>query len=463
MISKSLIQLPKAFKEILGREIDSDLVVSTDTRNIADENAFICLYGENFDAHSMLENIVEHSSIKVIIAEKKRTFPEVLRLLVEDHKITFVLVEDIFVYIRELASECVKHWKVDHKKIIGLTGSAGKTSSKEALFHILNSVFPGKVLATKGNLNNHIGVPLTLFRLTEEHDFAIVEMGTNAPSEIRLLAETALPDTGLITNVGAAHLERLIDLEGVFKEKSSLYHVINETTEGNGIVILPSDDIYLNRLKDFPGVITFGRDGHYKVSFTDEGLELSKGNSSWLFTNEIVEHHLLKNLAQAFILLRTMFSEKTNELFEAALTYSPKQKNRSEVIETQKHKIYLDAYNANPLSMKVAIDTFERLLKREGQDKKNSLLILGDMKELGTDSIRFHEELGEYIHQKNFENIFFVGEMGVPFERRLENVKKFSDVNVLIENLKSEKIENKYILIKASRSLALEKLIDYFQ
>ena len=462
MIKHSLINKPKTFNKIIGNQVEVDLFVSTDTRKVENENAFICLYGENFDAHSMLEKIIEHKSIKVIFVEKKRTINEILEDLAGKYSVSFVCVDDIFLYIRELANICVTDWRTPGKKLLGLTGSAGKTSSKEALYHILNETFPGKVLATKGNLNNYIGVPLTVFRLNPDCDIAVIEMGTSEPGEIKMLTEIVLPDAGMITNVGAAHLEKLIDLEGVFKEKSALYQVINDCNDGNGIVILPSDDVYLNRLRDFPSVFTFGKEGHYKMSFEKEYLKIQKGNTSWEFTNPIVEHHLLRNLAQAFILARTVFSDKTNELFKAALSYLPNQKNRGEIIEKEKTKIYLDAYNANPLSMKEAVDSFERLIEKNGASKENSLLILGDMLELGEETIRFHEELGEYLLQKKFINVFFVGEMGVALERRLESVKKFNSRESLKTYLVEQKVEKEFVMIKASRSLALEKLVDYF-
>lgn len=453
MINPLLLDKPDSFETFMGDRPIEGMTVSTDTRTLKNENTFICLYGENFDAHQMIDKIKSFPTIKYIIVEKSR-FSQI-----EKKEITFIVVENIFTYLKELAQFCINDWNRNNDKtIIGLTGSAGKTSTKESLFHILSNVFPEKVLATNGNYNNHIGVPLTIFRINSEHDTAIIEMGTNSPGDIEFLAKMAAPNSGLIVNIGEAHLEKLINLEGVFKEKSALYHVVTNVTKGKGPFVIPSDDPYLNQLANEPGIVTFGSDGLYRLMLENDCIDLKKGDKHWRFENPIIEKHLKRNLIQAFVLALELFPDKESEITKATASYIPDQKNRCELKTIGPHKVYLDAYNANPTSMKASLEAFCELLKKENISYEDALLIIGDMKELGEREKIYHSELGEFVKSLGFKNLIFVGQFGNDFKKTFPEAEVFNNSEELHPQFIEKSSGYSHLFLKASRSIALEKL-----
>jgi UDP-N-acetylmuramoyl-tripeptide--D-alanyl-D-alanine ligase len=379
-----------------------------------------------------------------------KLYPEVL----------FVETTDSLKFIQELASLYSREWRNEKtdRKIIGVTGSNGKTTHKEMMFFLLNSLFPGQVLATKGNFNNHIGVPLTIFRLQEIHNIAIIEMGMNHPGEIKELCSIAYPEHGMITNVGPAHIEFMQTMENIFFEKSSLYHAVLDNSKGSGVFVVNADDAYLNRLQESTGFTTYGEvygdvkiqiDGH-RISFNIEGEDVLITN------NNILEHHNLKNLAGTSIFAMKLFPKHIREIEKIACEYQQPSMNRSQWVDN----IFLDAYNANPSSMRVSIDSFVNVMKNKNISLDDCCFILGDMNELGVFAEELHREIAGHLAAQKIKNVIFIGRYKDYYLQGHPNPKNsYLKKEEFYEEWRNIRKTYKYIFIKASRSLQLESLM----
>ncbi len=437
-----------------------DLVINTDSRTFKSGETFVALHGESFDGFNYLEQVLKLGARAVVFSTKKGREQTIQNLSSLYPNVLFVEATDALKFIQELASLYILDWrsKKPSRKIIGITGSNGKTTHKEMTFSLLNSLFPDKVLATKGNLNNHIGVPLTIFRLEEKHDIAIIEMGMNHQGEIAELCAIAHPEHGMITNIGAAHIEFMYSMDNIFEEKKSLYTSVLKNSHGSGMFVVNADDVFLTRLEPSSGLTTYGeKNGDIRVQIEGQKIVFNFQGISLLITNNnIHEHHNLKNLAGVAILSLKLFPEKSEEIAKAASNYQQPSMNRSQWVEN----IFLDAYNANPSSMRVSIDSFINAMKTKGIALDDCYFVLGDMNELGVFAEDLHQEIAGHLKSNGVKNVSFIGRykdfylkgFSDPVSTHL-NKEEFHD------EWKKIRKNYKFVFVKASRSLQLESLM----
>jgi len=361
------------------------------------------------------------------------------------------LVDDVLTTLQELAKH---HRQQLNIPVIGLTGSNGKTTTKELIYSVLNQKF--KTQATRGNLNNHIGVPLTILELKPDTEIAIIEMGANHQKEIEMLCQICLPTHGLITNVGKAHLEGFGGFEGVKKGKGELYDYLE--TSG-GITFINQDNEHLikmasaRKLKD---IITYGTSNSNDIS----GVLLQNNlflEVKWGFKNEIYEVksqmtgiYNFENILVA-VAIGKHFGLSAEEINKGIADYSP-QNNRSQIIKTEKNTIIGDYYNANPSSMLVAIENIAKL------DADQKVLILGDMFELGEEATTEHEMIIQKVLSYHFDQVIFIGDEFLKLNE-LSEAQFFKTTNEAVIFLQKNPISNALVLLKGSRSMHLESLM----
>ena len=411
--------------------------VCTDTRNINKDCLFICLKGANFNGNTFAAKAIEAGAKYVIVDEEQYKTND-----------SIFYVPDTLVYLQKLATF---HRSKFNIPIIGITGSNGKTSTKELINCVLSEKY--NVLCTKGNFNNHIGVPLTLLNLKEEHEIAIIEMGANKFKDIEELCTIALPDYGIITNIGKAHLEGFINFEGVLKTKKELYISISKNS--GTIVYNGDDDILAANLPQGIKTISYGSSESSEIQGELIGLspfvQLKWKKEGYISptiqTNMIGKYNYYNFLAAiSFGILFKIPEEKINN---AIANYSP-ENNRSQVKKTENNTLILDCYNANPSSMRSAIESFA-IIKDE-----DKILIIGDMLELGTDSVQEHFQIAELVKQLGLKG-YSVG----PLFKSIKTdafIQQFDHKNDTLLYLKENPITNKLILLKGSRGIGLETL-----
>jgi UDP-N-acetylmuramoyl-tripeptide--D-alanyl-D-alanine ligase len=244
MLSSRFFPQVSSILKVYGQAHDVELKINTDSRSFREGETFVALHGDNFDGFSYIEQVISLGA-RAIIYSKKVGRDLIVQAYSEKHpKIIFVEATDSLKCMQELASLYILEWrsKKSDRKIIGITGSNGKTTHKEMIYSLLNAIFPDQVLATKGNLNNHIGVPLTIFGLEDHHEIAIIEMGMNHQGEIDELCAIAHPEHGMITNIGSAHIEFMQSMENILKEKACLYQAVLKNSQGNGMFVINADD-----------------------------------------------------------------------------------------------------------------------------------------------------------------------------------------------------------------------------
>ncbi|WP_299666381.1 UDP-N-acetylmuramoyl-tripeptide--D-alanyl-D-alanine ligase [uncultured Polaribacter sp.] len=402
-------------------------LVDTDTRNIRKNTLFFALKGDHFNGNQFAEEALKNGASFSIVDEAK--------FKTNEH---IILVDDVLKTLQKLANYHRTQLKIT---IIALTGSNGKTTTKELINTVLSKKYT--TTATKGNLNNHIGVPLTLLSMTPKTEIGIVEMGANHQKEIAFLCDIALPDFGYITNFGKAHLEGFGGIEGVIKGKSEMYdHLI---AHDKTIFVNPNDKIQVEKTKNcktvyFPENIQFlVANPFVKLSF--EALEIQ---------SNLVGDYNYTNIAIA-ITIGKYFDISELEIKNAIEQYIPSN-NRSQIIETAKNHIILDAYNANPSSMKVALENFSRM------DNTYKTVFLGDMFELGDDSSKEHQEIVDLTDGFSFSNTFYIGEHF--FKTKTKN-HQFKNLDELKNFINKNPLEDQSILIKGSRGMKLERILDF--
>lgn len=414
-------------------------VVTTDSRNCPEGSMFIALKGETFNGNTFARQALEKGCRYAVVDEKEYA---------ADGNPHILLVDDCLKTLQELANY---HRRQLGTPIIGITGTNGKTTTKELIAAVLQKKY--EVLYTQGNLNNHIGVPLTLLRLTSGHELAVIEMGANHPGEIKALAGIVEPDYGIITNVGKAHLEGFGSFEGVIKTKSELYDYLRNN--GKHIIFIDKDNDHLIPVSQGLTRICYGVEG-------GEGLYVSgKLRACAPFLSFEWEHeglrfevdtHLIgtynmKN-ALAAITVGCYFNVPAKQICEALAAYVP-HNNRSQLTETVGNKLIVDAYNANPTSMMAALENF-RLM-----EVSHKMVILGDMKELGETSHEEHQKIADYLDECKFDRVILVGE---EFGKVIPPFEHYKEVTLLAEALKKYKPKGYYILIKGSNSMKLGQL-----
>jgi UDP-N-acetylmuramoyl-tripeptide--D-alanyl-D-alanine ligase len=446
--------------KIFGPTNEIELRINTDSRSFKSSETFVALHGENFDGFNYVEQVAK-SGAKAIIYSNIEGRDQVIESLSMSHpEIQFISTTDSLKCIQELASAYILDWraKKNGRKIIGITGSNGKTTHKEMIASLLNYILPQKVLATKGNLNNHIGVPLTIFGLNDEHEIAIIEMGMNHQGEIDELCNIAHPEHGMITNIGPAHIEFMHSMENIFKEKSTLYHAVLKNAKGQGSFVVNGDDEYLLKLEKSEGLTTYGeKNGDIKIHISGSTIRFHIFNQEVLITNKnIPEHHNLKNLTGTAILAMKLFPDKVKEITAAAGEYIQPSMNRSQWIDN----IFLDAYNANPSSMRVSVDSFVAIIKNKGIELNDCYFVLGDMNELGTFAEELHAEIAKHVASLGIKNISFIGRYKDFYQKGLKNPSSSYLVKEDFHNeWKNIRKSYKFIFVKASRSLQLESLM----
>lgn len=436
---------------------DIEYRVSTDSRTFKGSNLFISLFGDNFDSINFVRDVFEAGCELAILENREQNQSEIKSLQKEIGESRVVLVENVFKFILELGRARSLRFRSEGGVVIGLTGSNGKTTNKEMLRHML-TVFPdGDVLATKGNLNNQIGVPLTLFEINQEHKVAVVEMGTNFPGEIKILAECAKPQYGFITNIGYAHIEFLGSLEGVLKEKSALLDEV--VKHNNGLFLINGfDDLLKSHEGKQKTEILKPKD----VTFLPNGLSINlSGNTYQIENPHLLGEHQKINMAMCLTLLSRIYPQKTTEIVEKAKSYSPPGMNRGEILKQGDLTIYLDAYNANPSSMEASLNSYAEYLKSEGKSLVDSVIVLGDMNELGPDGPSLHKKIGERVKQMGGRVAYFVGRYAKNYEEGFGSGSVvFESTAKLRDFLDSHDWPLSNVFIKGSRSLQLESIID---
>ena len=413
-------------------------IVTTDSRNIPANSIFFSLKGDNFNGNAFAEEALSKGAAYAVIDE-----PEF------ETNDRMILVDNALTCLQKLANY---HRNQLGLPILAITGTNGKTTTKELITTVLSKKF--RVDSTKGNLNNHIGVPLTLLSMDEHTEFGVVEMGANHPGEIKTLCDIANPDFGIVTNIGKAHLEGFGSFEGVIKTKSELYDFIRNK---DGKCFVNADNQLLMKQSEGIELIKYGKSTDYfmagELARTDNYLVVKalfpKG---WLYLkSKLVGDYNFENLLAAACIGK-YFEIDPLLIQDAIAEYTPSN-NRSQLIRKANNTIIMDAYNANPTSMMAALTNFV------GIPHESKCVILGDMLELGDSSAEEHQKITDFIEEQTFSEVFLVGPQFKNTIARTQK-KKFEQVELLSIYLKTQPIENKLILIKGSRGIHLEKILD---
>lgn len=420
-------------------------IISIDSRNCPKESIFFALKGDNFNANAFAASALQNGAAYAVIDEEEYALSD-----------KYILVDDALTCLQDLARY---HRDTLGTTVIGITGTNGKTTTKELIAAVLSQKF--NIHFTKGNLNNHIGVPLTLLQLTSEHELAVIEMWANHQGEIKMLTEIAHPDFGIITNVGKAHLEGFGSFEGVMKTKAELYDYI--LANGKSIFI-NNDNGFLKEMASKAGfqnserLISYSLNNHSNYvngsiiscsPFLELNCKLKTENSIDIKSNLIGAYNAENVLAAATI---GFYFGLSAEMIKTGIEKYIPQNNRSQLTVTELNKLVVDAYNANPTSMKAAVMNFAQM------QVTNKMLILGDMLELGEQSADEHQSIVNLLTENELKNVILVGKQ---FSMTQNNFECFNVVDELINYLSDKKIADYYILIKGSRGIKLEKVITY--
>lgn len=406
--------------------------VSTDTRKIEKDCLFFALKGENFNANKFAEEAINKGASYAIVDEKEyQTRDEI------------ILVNNVLETIQQLAAY---HRKKLAIPVICLTGSNGKTTTKELINCVLKQKF--NTTATIGNLNNHIGVPLTLLSFTESTEIGIVELGANHPKEIEFLCEIAQPNYGYITNFGKAHLEGFGSLEGVVKAKTELYNYIKKQ---EGVVFVNDNDIVQVEKSETLNSVHFGtNNSKFNVEFVSADPFVKMKYADVIIKTHLIGNYNYNNVAVA-IAIGLYFDISILKIKNSLEDYKPTN-NRSQIILQNSNKVILDAYNANPTSMECAINNLNQL------KDYHKVAILGDMFEIGSDAKKEHQHIVNLLNDSTIGLVYLIGEHFYQTENNSNKVKKFNSFETFKKAFK--KLENTTILIKASRGMALERVLN---
>lgn len=413
--------------------------ISTDTRKISEQCMFIALKGENFDGNQFVKQAIQSGAKYAITSEKEL-----------ENNTDIFYVEDTLSFLQNLANYHRKKFSIP---VIGITGSNGKTTSKELIASVLQQQY--KVLFTEGNLNNHIGVPLTLLKLRSEHEIAIIEMGASKPGDIKELVELAEPTHGIITNIGRAHLEGFGSLEGVIRTKSELYDFIRKNS--GKIIINQDDPILTSQLGKYDSVRTYSGKKNGEVTgelirltpFAEFEWQYGSYVSPTLITHLVGEYNFYNFLAA--ITFGIEFDVPIEKINRGITEYIPSN-NRSQVQKTEHNTLILDAYNANPTSMLSALESFDKI------NHLSKMVVLGDMLELGKESDTEHQKIVDYLTSKDWKVLV----VGKEFQKTKfpDSILHFENNTAVRDYLLETQPRDKLILIKGSRGIKLETCVD---
>lgn len=433
-----------SIEELYKLFVESKQKITTDTRKLEKGAIFFALKGDNFDANVFAQKAIDEGCSYAIVDNEQMA----------DGK-AILFVTDVLVALQELSKYHRTQLKIP---IIGITGSNAKTTNKELIHAVLSKKF--KTYATQGNLNNHIGVPLTILSLTHEHQIAIIEMGANHQGEIALLCELSDPDYGIITNIGRAHLEGFGGEEGIKKGKGELYKYIKAK---NGKIFINGNDQVLMQMSSDITKICFGENKEFDIygkqfenseyvefKWNLKGTELD--NQPLVKTN-MFGHYNFINLLCA-VCVGNHFGVEEADINEALQSYIPEM-NRSQVMKTTNNTLILDAYNANPSSMNLAIRNFMK------QPFEKKYFILGDMLELGQYSFEEHKKVLDYLESEKNRNVILVGKLFYELKQDFSQFAFFKTSEDASQFIDNQSIKNFTVLIKGSRGIKLEKLVGF--
>ena len=418
-------------------------MVCTDTRKITPGCLFFALKGENFNGTTFAEQALEMGASCAVIDEPAFNKGN-----------DYFLVPDVLIALQQVARHHRKQMQIP---FIAITGSNGKTTTKELVSAVLSTTY--KTCFTLGNLNNHIGVPLTLLSVTSSHEMAVIEMGANHREEIKLLCSIALPTHGLITNIGKAHLEGFGGMEGVKKGKGELYDFLK--AQQQTIFINPDQQALVELQGDYTAAVSYGNKAEYDIS----GFGASRDgflDVSWKKKNESTVYHVKTQLTGTYNLTNVLAAACVGDYFKidpvhicrAIETYMPGNQ-RSQVIKTGDHTIVLDAYNANPTSMEAALRNFN------DNYTGDKMVVVGDMLELGEESLKEHKAIADLIAKMNFKEVILVGPQ---FNAVTKNghFHCFENAEAATSWIREHRFAGRSILIKGSRGLKMEKTLAGF-
>ena len=410
--------------------------VQTDTRKLKKGDIFFALKGPNFNANAFALKALEAGAEYAVIDEN-----------IDSNNDRLILVEDVLTALQQLAKHHREQFAIP---FIGITGSNGKTTTKELVSAVLSSRYI--TYTTQGNLNNHIGIPLTLLRVKPDAQMAVIEMGANHQKEIEGYCKYVQPTHGIITNAGKAHLEGFGGIEGVRKGKGELYDFIRAH---NGSIFAFDDYSYLHEMSTgISNIVWYGTQngvvtGHVIASAPFVEVAITKGASFTNLKTQLVGEYNLPNILCAVALGK--YFDVPDEKIQAAIeSYAPSN-SRSQLVEKGSNKIILDAYNANPSSMKAAIENFAKI------DASKKVLLLGGMMELGDESLYEHKSLLELIGQYEWDAVVLVGG---DFKKLQHHFIYFDTSAAAGEWLKQQHFENTSLLVKGSRSMQMEKVLE---
>ena len=408
--------------------------ICTDTRKITTGCLFFALKGPHFNGNEFAKEALKKGASYAIIDDE---------LYAIDDK--YILVKDALTTLQELARFHRKELKC---KVLGITGSNGKTTSKELCLQVLKKKY--NTLATSGNLNNHIGVPLSILSIGTDTEIAIIEMGANHLNEIEFLCGIAQPDYGAITNVGKAHLEGFGSLEGVLQAKTELYRYL--ATKDAPVFVKDNDYVLIDKIPKECPIIRYGelKDSNYIIKSNGAQPFVKVLLNETQIQSQLIGDYNFDNIALS-IAIGMEFGLETIDIKEAIESYVASN-NRSQIIKTNANTILLDAYNSNPMSLEKAIQNLENI-KHE-----NKVMILGDMFELGEETNIEHQKIIDQCLKSGVSNVFLVGKIF----NAINNTKytSFDNTTDLVELLKTQAIEDAFILIKGSRGMKLEQVVD---
>ncbi len=406
--------------------------VSIDSRENLKGKIFFALKGEHFNGNQYAKQALEKGAKAVVVDDDNFMMPQENCFFVED---VLTELQDISKLYRQTLAI----------PFIGITGTNGKTTTKELINSVLKVKY--RTAATKGNFNNHIGVPLTILSIQKEDEIAIIEMGANHQGEIKTLCEIANPDYGIITNIGKAHLEGFKSFENLIQTKAELYDYLKQK---KGLLFVNSDDKLLMDLAKKQNVLEYSFIDKNAKCFASQPKANPFLSIKWkeneIQTQLIGEYNKYNVLAA--IAVAEHFSVDTTAIISAIESYVP-QNNRSQLINTKNNTLIMDAYNANPSSMALAIENLYHM------DKTNKMLILGDMFELGDVAEKEHQEIVNLLEKKNFSQVYLIGSI---FHSLKHNFKSFGTTAEAKTYFKTKRIKENTILIKASRGMKLESL-----
>ena len=416
--------------------------VTTDSRNCPEGSLFIALKGDTFNGNAFAAKALETGSAYAVVDEAA---------YVPTGDTHYILVDNCLRTLQQLANY---HRRQLGTRIIGITGTNGKTTTKELISAVLSQKY--NILYTLGNLNNPIGVPLTLLRLKAEHELGVVEMGASHPGDIKELVEIAEPDYGIITNVGKAHLEGFGSFEGVIRTKGELYDYLRR--QGNSTIFIHQDNPYLTQIAWGLNPVTYGEEDNLYINghvtgnspyLTFEWKAGKAGERHEVQTQLIGDYNFPNALAA--ITIGHFFGVEAAKIDKALHAYEPRN-NRSQLKKTADNTLIIDAYNANPTSMLAAISNFHNM------QAGGKMLILGDMRELGKDSPGEHQKIVDCLQEYGFKDVALVGDL---FAATRHTYPTYPDAPALIAELQKNKPCGKTILIKGSNGIKLNTVVDY--